>query len=90
MDYSKLSVNWCFKRPHAIKCTPCNLQSTSLIPAPLWFERSPEAVSDIPKCSEEGYTRKVRYEQGFDFPPVMGKCVEQLVREIWMNIRNQR
>ena len=67
-----------------------NLQSTSLVPAPLWFERSPEAINYIPTCSEEEHYWEVGHELGFKFPPVMGKCVQQLVREILMKIGNQR
>lgn len=67
-----------------------NLQSTSLVPAPLWFERAPEAMSYIPTCLEEEYYWKVGHEVGFKFPPVMEKCVQQLVKEILAKIRNQR
>ena len=67
-----------------------NLQSTSLVPAPLWFERSPEVMNYISTCSEKECYRKVGYELGFRFPPVMGKCVEQLIREILTKVGYQR
>lgn len=67
------------------------MQSTSLIvPAPLWFNRAPEVVSHIPNSSEDECSRTVKDELGFDFPPVMGKCIEQLVRERWRSLKYQR
>ena len=65
-------------------------QPTSVIaPAPLWFERAPEVVDYLPKCSEGEYSRRVKHELGFEFPPVMGKCLENLVTEIWTNVSDQ-
>lgn len=66
-------------------------QSTSLItPAPLWSEKAPSVINYIPKCSEENYSHRVKCELGFEFPPVMGKCVEQLVQEVWTKIKDKR
>ena len=61
-----------------------------ITPAPLWSKRAPQVMNYIPKCSEEDYSWKVKHELGFDFPPVMGKCMEHLVREIWTNVEDQR
>ena len=58
--------------------------------APLWFERAPEVVGYIPSCSEEDYSRRVKQELGFEFPPVMGRCMEQLVEEIWTKSLEQQ
>ena len=66
------------------------MQPTSLISeAPLWFEGSPGVVSSIARNREEEHPRLVKEELGFKLPPVMGKCVEQLVEEIWAKVRGQ-
>ena len=68
-------------------------QSTSLITsAPLWSESTSSVMSYIPKCSKcsEDYSQRVKHEIGFEFPPVMGQCVEQLIGEIWTKVKDQR
>ena len=65
-------------------------QSTSLITsAPLWSESTSSVMSYIPKCYED-YSRRVKHELGFEFPPVMGQWVEQLIGEIWTKVKDQR
>ena len=43
----------------------------------------------IPKCLED-YSWRVKHELGFKFPPMMGMYVEQLIKEIWTNMKDQR
>lgn len=47
-------------------------------------------MSYIPKGLEEEYSKMVRDEVGFELPPVMGKCVEQLVGDIWTKVKSER
>ena len=66
------------------------IQSSSLITsAPLWCEHASNVMSYIPKCSEDSSWR-IKHELGFKFPPTMGQCVEQIIRETWPKVDDQR
>jgi hypothetical protein len=47
-------------------------------------------MSYIPHKYSGDYSWRIEYELGFRFPTVMGECVEQLIREIWTNIKDGR